>query len=81
MKEEQMVVSIRYPVRILKEADRIADKRKMSRADVIRMCIEIGVECHKDMELLGLIGAVDLMYYVRQSIKKAASGKQLPLPI
>jgi len=81
MKEETRVMSIRIPVSLLNEADRIAEKRKMTQAEVIRMCLNVGLECHKDMEFLGLIGAVDLVYYVRQSIKKASSGKQLPLPI
>lgn len=82
MKEEMRVVSVRLPVRLLKEADRIAEKRDLSQAKAIRMCLDIGVECHKDMESLGLIGAVDLINYVRQSIKGASRGrKQLSLPI
>ena len=81
MKEETRVLSIRIPVRILKEADRIAEKRKLSQAEVLRICLDVGVECHKDMESLGLIGVVDFLYYIRESIKKSAKGKQLSLPL
>lgn len=83
MKEKEEVHAI--TARILKsdyeQVQRIAKKRKMSEAHVIRMLIGVGAECHKDMEALGLIGIVDLAYYVKEAIKGQAKGRQLNLPI
>ena len=80
-KEDLHAVSARIPRSDYDQVRRIAKNRRMFEAQVIRMLIGVGVECHKDMENLGLIGVVDLVYYVKESIKGQAKGRQLTLPI
>jgi len=81
MKEDTKVISIRIPTRLIDESERIAQKRKMTNAEVMRMCLDIGLQAHKDMESIGIIGVVDLAYYVKEAIKtKVSTGRQLTLP-
>lgn len=82
MKEDHKPVTARISLEDYAEVERIANKRKMSQAKVIRMLIGVGIEAHKDMEALGIIGIVDLAYYVKEAIKtKASTGRQLTLPL
>jgi hypothetical protein len=80
-KEELQNISARVPHTDWMEVNRIAEKRKMSQSQVLRMLVGVGLECHKDMENLGLIGVIDMVYYVKQAMKAKASGKQMVLPI
>ncbi len=80
-KEELQGISARIPHTDWLEVNRIADKRKMSQAQVVRMLVGVGIECHKDMESLGLIGVVDFVYYVKEAMKLKGKGRQLNLPI
>lgn len=64
------------------EIERISTKRNMSQQQVIRMMLDLGIECHKDMEKLGLVAAVDFAYYVRQALRQkldTVGKKQLSL--
>jgi hypothetical protein len=61
----------------MNEVDRIAIKRSIPQAQVLRMLLEVGVECHKDMERVGLVGVVDYAYFVKESIKAKIAGRQL----
>lgn len=79
--KELRAISSRLPIEDYEQVKRIATKRKMSEAEVIRMLIGVGIECHKDMENIGLIGVVDLVYYVKESMKNQAKGRQLVLPM
>ena len=81
MKEDLHAISARIPDGDFLEVERIANKRKMSQAQVIRMLVGVGIECHKDMEALGLIGVVDLVYYVKEAMKLKGKGRQMNLPI
>lgn len=82
MKNERHAVSARIDVADYAEIQRIAEKRKMTEANVIRMLIGVGIEAHKGMEGIGIIGIVDLAYYVKEAIKtKASTGRQLNLPM
>ena len=80
-KEEIHAISTRIHHADWLEVNRIAAKRKMSQAHVIRMLVGVGVECHKDMEALGLIGVVDLVYFVKEAMKLKGKGRQMNLPI
>jgi hypothetical protein len=81
MKEETKAVYIRIPISLVEESERIAKKRNMKSAEVMRMCLDIGLQAHKDMESIGIIGVVDLAYYVKEAIKtKVSTGRQLTLP-
>ena len=84
MKREQdsKTMTVRVPLILTSEIERIAKKRKITSAHVIRMCLELGVDCHKDMEKLGLIGVVDFTYYVTKALRDnlaSIKGKQLSL--
>lgn len=81
MEEGKKLVSIRIPISLAAEIERIAQKRKMSVSQVGRMLLDIGASCHKDMESVGVIGVVDAVYYLKEAIKEKAKGKQLKLPI
>jgi predicted DNA-binding protein len=83
MKPPSKTLTIRIPLTITDEIERIAEKRQLTSAQVVRMCLDLGVECHKDMEKLGLIGVVDFTYYATKALKEQFSnlqGKQLSLP-
>ena len=60
------------------EVERIALKRDMSQQKTIRMMLDLGIDCHKDMEKIGVVAAVDFAYYVREAVraKLAKSGKK-----
>lgn len=80
-----IAVTLRMPLEIVSEVDRIAKKRRMTKADAYRILLEVGLSMHQDMEKVGLISAVDFLYYCRQALKtqndKVCKDKQLPLPI
>jgi len=80
-KEELQNISARVPHSDWMEVNRIAEKRKMSQSQVLRMLVGVGLECHRDMERLGLIGIVDMAYYVKEAIRGQSAGKQLVLPM
>ena len=79
------LVSIKMPDNLIDEVERIAKKRKMTRAEVYRMMVELGTEIHRDMEKVGVVAAVDFIYYCKQALKtqndKVAQGNQLRLPL
>lgn len=81
MKEDLHTISARITGTDFTEVNRIATKRKMSQAQVIRMLVGVGLECHRDMENLGLIGVVDFLYYVKEAMKLKGKGRQMNLPI
>ena len=81
MKEECKNIGVRVPLSIVHQMERIAEKRKMTQSEVHRMCLEVGLMAHNDMEKVGLIGVVDMVYYVKQAIASKATGKQLVLPV
>lgn len=74
-------ISARIPIADHDDIVRIATKRNMTHAQVIRMIVGVGLECHRDMESLGLIGVVDFVYYVKEAMKLKGKGRQLNLPI
>ena len=60
------------------EIERISEKRDMSQQKVMRMMLDLGIDLHKDMERLGVIGAVDFAYFVKEALKDrmAKTGKK-----
>jgi hypothetical protein len=75
-------VTLRVPIVITEEIERIAKKRGLTPPQVVRMCLELGLDCHKDMERIGLIGVVDFSYYVKKVLSDnlgSIKGKQLSL--
>lgn len=77
MEELTKMVAVRVTPSLKAEITRIAQKRKMKEADVIRMLMQAGAEAHADMEKIGLIGVVDFLYFIREAIKEKSKGKQL----
>ena len=51
------------------EVVRVSKKRNISQSAVYRMMLDLGFQCHKDMERVGIIRAVDFTYYVRKALK------------
>lgn len=74
-------ISARIPLADHDEIVRIANKRGLTHAQVIRMLIGVGVDCYKDMDSIGLIGVVDFVHYVKEAVKNQGKGRQLKLPI
>lgn len=60
------------------EIERISEKRDISQQKVMRMMLDLGIDCHKDMEKLGIISAVDFTYFVKEALKErmAKAGKR-----
>ena len=82
IKPPSKTLTVRFPLTTTDEIERIAKKRNLNSAQVIRMCLDLGLECHKDMEKLGLIGVVDFTYYVTKALRDSLGsikGKQLSL--
>ena len=73
-KQDLSHVGVRIPVPMLNEIERIAKKRDMNNSQVIRMMLDIGLSCHRDMEKVGIIAAVDFAYFVRKSVKEKVAG-------
>jgi len=62
------------------EIERISEKRDMSQQKVMRMMLDLGIECHKDMERVGIVSAVDFAYFVKEALKdRLATGKNKQL--
>lgn len=78
-------VCMKLPNELISEVARISKKRGMTKADVYRMLLDVGLSMHQDMEKIGIITAVDFLYYCKQALKaqndKVAKDKQLPLPM
>jgi len=81
MKEDMQGITIRLSRSEFAEAQRISAKRNISLNQTLRMLVGVGIECHKDMEKIGLIGVIDMAYYVKQAMASKATGKQLVLPL
>lgn len=79
--QEFMAMTVRFPVEQWDEMKRISQKRKMSMNKTIAMLSSVGIECHKDMERVGLIGIIDIAYYIREKLKERPAGTQLTLPL
>ena len=52
-------LGLKIPQETKDEIDRIAERRGMTRSDVVRMCLDVGLMMHKDLERVGLIQAMD----------------------
>jgi len=79
---KEKAITFTVPPEMIEEVTRIAKKRKMPKAQVYKMMIDLGISCHRDMERAGLIAAVDFVYYVKKSVKERISThgkKQLSL--
>jgi len=65
------------------EIARISKRRGIPKSEIYRMLLDVGIEMHKDMEKIGIITAVDFLYYCKQAItshnSQVMKGKQLPL--
>lgn len=81
VKQEFRSVSVRIPAEQWDEIERISKRRKMSLNKTIVMLANVGAECHKDMERIGVIGLVDMAYYIREKLKERPAGTQLTLPL
>lgn len=57
------------------EIERISVKRDISQQKVIRMMLDLGIDCHKDMERVGIISAVDFAYFVKKALKERLADK------
>jgi len=66
----ETTVALGLTTEMKSEIVRISQKRDISQQKVIRMMIDLGLDCHRDMEKVGLIAAVDFTYYVKQALKK-----------
>ena len=44
---------------MMAEIERIAERRGMTRSDVVRMCLDVGLMMHRDLERVGLIQTMD----------------------
>jgi len=75
-KKEMVQTSLYIPVEFKEEVERIAHKRDISQQKVYRMMLEVGLSFHKDMEKVGVIAAVDFVYYAKKSMKEILKSKK-----
>ena len=81
-KPPMKAISFMVPLEMIEEVERISIKRDAEKAKVYRMLIDLGIQCHKDMEKVGLIGVVDFTHYVKKALEekfKKSGPKQLNL--
>lgn len=77
-------MSLGVPEHLKVEIERIAKKRDMSQQKVVLMMLDLGVEIHKDMEKVGIVAAVDFLYFAKKTMKDKLKSKgpiQLELPM
>ena len=74
-------ITIQIEEETWEEITRISKKRKISKASLYRMMIELGVDCHKDLERVGIVPVIDFVHFVKKSVKEKSSspGQQLNL--
>lgn len=65
-------LNIRFRQDQIDEIYRIAAKRKMKKVDVVRMMLDAGLGCHKDLERVGLIQLFDLVSWAKEASKEKA---------
>ncbi len=70
IRKDGIQISLYITRRQKEEIERIALKRDMSQHHIIRMMLELGIDCHKDLERIGLIKAIDFSYYVKHAVKE-----------
>jgi len=75
MKKYDVTISLSLTSEQKEEIERISKKRDIAQQQVIRMMIDLGIDCHKDLEKVGIIKAIDFSYYVKQALKKKISGE------
>ncbi len=81
-RKKYIQISLRIKESQKEEIERISIKRDMLQQEVMRMMLELGIDCHKDMEKVGIISAVDFGYFVKSCLKdklKKSGSKQLLL--
>lgn len=81
-KRKGVPINIWVTPEMKEEIDRIAAKRRITKTEVCRMMMDLGIDCHKDMEKMGVIAAVDFAYFVKKSVKEkvaSAGFKQMNL--
>jgi len=83
-KEGQVQMSLGLPEDFKREIERISKKRDMSQQKVILMMLDLGIEIHKEMEKVGIVAAVDFLYFVKKTMKERLKSNkpiQLELPL
>jgi len=84
LKEEEKMKAIHVfltPEQVA-EIDRISVKRKMGKGETLRMLLGVGIDCHKDLESIGVIPIMDYVHFMKKKmkdIKKDSDVKQLSL--
>lgn len=80
-------LGLKIPQETMDDIDRIAQKRGMTRSDVVRMCLDVGLMMHKDLERVGLIqtmdGIQDFVRWCRGAFQRRLedeTGYQMDLP-
>lgn len=53
------MVSLKLSEETIREVERIAKKREMTKSQVFRMCLEAGLGIHADLEKSGIIRLLD----------------------
>lgn len=53
------MVSLKLSEETIREVERIAEKREMTKSQVFRMCLEAGLGIHADLEKVGIIRLLD----------------------
>ena len=83
MKRERKVhVNFTAPKAMTEEIERISQKRNIPKAQVYLMMIDLGIDCHKDLERLGIVQAVDFAHFIKTALKdklKKDGPKQLSI--
>lgn len=80
---EGKVITVKLPVPILDEIQRIADKRRTTKAEVYRMLLSTGIQAHRDLEAVGRYQEVNFPYFVCSALREQIGlvGEQMRLPM
>lgn len=81
MPKKMKLISLMVDEKQWEEIHRISRRRGRTKSDTVRMMVDLGIDCHRDLEKVGLIPLVDFAYYVKltvkERIKENSQGKQL----
>lgn len=69
------MVSWKLSEETIREIERIAERRGMTKSAVIRMCLEAGLGIHRDLEKVGIIQALDTGQRFVDWCRDAAQGQ------
>ena len=79
MQRVGLPVKLTVPEEMIEAVADIAKKRGIKKSQAYRMLLDLGIDCHRDLEKVGLIKTVDFIGYVKKAVREKVESRQLKL--